>query len=156
MNAAWFGFNFVVSAAIIWCAFGPRVGDRRVKHKAKVPVGPPLDLLADPIALLEGVQLREVVRWDDELLVGFDGTQGSWIEPDHVSQLHETPKSESRRIARGQIRFPRGAHDRRTRRLLKQWQNRMLVAVVARDGTLALIDLETREALLGENVWSFR
>jgi hypothetical protein len=156
MNVAWFGFNLAVSAAIIWCAFGPRIGDRRVRRKAEVPVGPAFDLLADPVALLKGVQLREVVRWDDELLVGFDGTQGSWIDPDHVSQRDETPTSENLRTTHGQIRFPRGAHDRRTRRLLKRWQRRALVAVVARDGTVALVDLETRQVLLGEKVWSFR
>ncbi len=156
MNVAWFGFNLAVSAAIVWCAFGSRIGDRRVRRKAEVPVGPARDLLSDPVALLEGVQLREVVRWDDELLVGFEGTQWSWIDPDHVSQRDETPMLEHLRTAHGQIRFPRGAHDRRTRRLLKQWRSRALVAVVARDGTLALVDLETRQALLGEKVWSFR
>ena len=131
-------------------------GDRRVRRKAEVPVGPAVDLLADPVALLEGVRLREVVRWDDELLVGFEGTQGSWIDPDHVSRRDATPTSDNVRTRTARFVFPEARTDRRTRRLLKRWQSRSLVAVVARDGTLALIDLETRQALLGEKVWSFR
>jgi hypothetical protein len=115
-------------------------------------VGPRLPLLDDPLALLHDVRLREIVRWHDDFLVGFDRAHGSWTSPDHVPHAAGTPILHDLTDAEGQLCLAGGAREPRTRRLLREWQasELELVAVLARDGTFALVDTASQEALLCE------
>ncbi len=152
-NVLYFAVIVAVVGVVVWCTLG-RTVLRLAWLTTELPVGPDLHLLDNPAALLEGVRLREVVRWRDDLLVGFHGGRGSWTDSDHVPIAADAPIRADGESTDGQIRIVRGARDRRTRRLLRDWARdaRTLVAVLSRDGIFALIDVERREAVLGERV----
>jgi hypothetical protein len=121
---------------------------------AEIPVGPGLNLLDHPVALLERVRIREVIRWGDDLLVGFDGTRGAWLGSTGMRPPAKTIVfADPQHPVRGHLLILHGAHDRRALRLLDAWRDETdsLVVVLSSDGTFALAETATREALLGES-----
>jgi len=133
---------------IVWCTLG-RSMMALAPAASEVPVGRGFELLVDPLCVLRGVQLREVVSSGGDLLVGFTGGHGSWLRRDAFARRRLDVVGDQVDVA-AELCFRHGARDARTRQALERWRGdgRTLVAVINdRIGVGALVDESSNEAL---------
>jgi hypothetical protein len=141
-------FVFLAVVTIVWFTMG-RTMLALAPAASEVPVGPGFELLVDPLCALRDVRLREVVSWGEDLLVGFTGGHGTWLQPDSFARRRLDVVGDQVDVA-GELCFRHGAGDARTRRSLELWRDdgRALVAVINdRIGVGALVDESSSEAL---------
>jgi hypothetical protein len=140
--------GFLMAVALVWMTMG-RTMLALAPAASEVPVGRGFELLVDPLCALRDVRLREVVSWRDDLLVGFTGGNGTWLQRDSFARGQFEVVDDQVEVA-GELCFPRGARDARMRRSLELWRDdgRVLVAVINdRVGLGGLVDESSSEAL---------
>lgn len=137
-----------VVSVVVWRTIG-RTMLTVASVAAEVPVGARFELLESTTVRLDNVWAGEVVRWRDDLLVAFGGGTGTGIRRDSRGGI----VVEGANGTIGQIRLPHLVRDARTKRLLAEWAQKELplIAVVTSGGTVALLDLVSRQALLGQH-----
>jgi hypothetical protein len=148
MAAILLAMVFLVAVTGVWLTLG-RTMMALAPAASEVPVGRGLELLVNPLCALHDVRLREVVSWRDDLLVGFTGGNGTWLRRDSFACGRLEVIDDQVEVA-GELCFPRGARDARTRRSLELWRDdgRVLVAVINdRVGLGGLGDESSSEAL---------
>ena len=133
----------------VWFTFGRAM--LKVAHLAsEMPIGPGLRLLDDPWARLDGARVTETVIFGADVLVGFDERGGSWLERDVTTSRMIGLRDVDGQS--GQVRLDGAARDPRARRHLNEWRSlgSPITVVLTRDGQFALLDVASRQAVLGE------
>jgi hypothetical protein len=132
-------------AIIAWVTVRGR-RSRRATAMAALPTRPSWGLVERPRWCLRGLRVTGFVVWGHDLLVGYEGGQGTWpTGPD--------PTTRDGFDQSGQLLFASAARHPATRELLEGWlqAGTLLTSVVSADETLvALVHEPTRRAVVAQ------
>jgi len=123
---------------------------RRAAAAAWLPVRPSLELLERPLCRLRGLRITEVVVWRDDLLVGYEGGEGTWpvdtADPSNWSSIQPGVHNAS-----GQLLLASAGRDQAAREVLDEWRRTAtsLTSVISADHLLvALVHEPSRRAVV--------